>query len=158
MRYEEWTLSEPCERLERVLAYKGPAYVKCECCKRPAIWKLPRGRHGCGAFIMRTVGRQVSGHEWAPMSSWLSRSQTSPFEHLLAHDFVSTAVFETIFVDVHCLSCSCGSCSLKNVRAGVLCCFDRSWVEHEHDGPDSPRAFFQDLGDSHCDDLNYRFL
>ena len=148
MRYEEWTLWEPGLRLEKVLAYRAQPCGVCACCERPAFWKLPHGRLGCAESIMRTVGPLVAGRTWPEMSQWLSRSKSSPLERLLAQDFVSTTVFETLFFDVHCLSCSCGRCSLKDMQAGVLCLHDQNYVVHERAGPESPRSPCGNLCDS----------
>ena len=148
MRYEEWTLWEPGLRLEKVLAYRAQPCGVCACCERPAFWKLPHGRLGCAESIMRTVGPLVAGRTWPEMSQWLSRSKSSPLERLLAQDFVSTTVFETLFFDVHCLSCSCGRCSLKDMQAGVLCSHDQNYVDHERAGPESPRSVCGNLCDS----------
>ena len=147
MRYEEWVLWEPGLREERVLAYRAHPDGVCACCQQPAFWKLPRGRRGCAASIMTAVGPKVSGREWPEMTCWLSCSKTSRFERMLSHDSFNKGVFETCFVDLDCLSCSCGGCSFEDMRTGVLCPDDQYFVDHELAGPESPRHPLQDFGD-----------
>ena len=148
MRYEEWILWEPCLREQRVLAYRAQPCGLCACCGQPSFWKMPRGRRGCAASIMRTVGPMVSGHQWPEMTSWLSRTKSSPLEHLLSDAVVNMQVFETLFFDAHCLSCSCGTCSLRDLRAGLMCPHDQSYVELEREGPESPRDTNYDLSNN----------
>jgi hypothetical protein len=148
MRYEEWILWEPCLREQRVLAYRSQPCGVCACCGQPSIWKIPRGRRGCAASIMRTVGPMVSGRDWPEMTCLLSRSRRSPLEQLLLDAVVNTQVFETLFLDVHCLSCSCGKCSLKDMRAGIMCPHDQTYVEQERAGPESPRDTCHDFSDN----------
>ena len=147
LRYEEWVLWEPGFREERVLSYRAHPDGVCACCQQPAFWKLPRGRRGCAASIMTAVGPKVSGREWPEMTCWLSCSKTSRFERMLSHDSFNKGVFETCFVDLDCLSCSCGGCSSEDMRTGVLCPDDQYFVDHELAGPESPRHPLQNFGD-----------
>jgi hypothetical protein len=139
LRYEEWVLWEPGRREERVLAYRAHPEGVCACCQKPAFWKLPRGRRGCAAHIVRSVAPTLFWAPWGQMTRVLSRSKASRFEEMLSHDWFNVAVFQVCFLDQDCLSCSCGDCTLKDLRAGVLCPVDQDYVDFELAGPDSPR-------------------
>ena len=147
LRYEEWVLWEPGLREERVLAYRAHPDGVCACSQQPAFWKLPHGRRGCAARILRSVGPMVYWREWQQVTRWLSRSKASRFEKMLSYDWFSIDVFEDSFVDLDALSCSCGGCSLKDTRAGVLCPADQDYVDKDLAGPDSPRRPAQHLVD-----------
>ena len=140
LRFEEWILWEPGLRLEKVLAHRARPSGLCGCCQRPALWRITHGRYGCGAYIMRTVAREVFRTDWGVMTRCLSHSRTSPLEQLLSQDWFNDGVFEDCFVDLDCLSCSCGACSLRNTRAGVLCPLDQLYAMSTTEWPPSPRA------------------
>ena len=149
MRYEDWVLWAPDLREERVLAYRTHPEGVCACCQQPAFWKVPRGPRGCAARTLRAVAPRLFRKEWAEITLRLSRSRTSRFEEMLSYDWFNVALFEVCFVDLDCLSCSCGGCSMKDLRAGVMCPVDQEYVDFELAGPDSPRGHAQPLVDVH---------
>ena len=122
------------------------------------LWKLPRGRRGCAASIVRVVAPVLFRAPWGQMTLALSRPTASRFEEMLSHDWFNVAVFQVCFLAQECLSCSCHACSLKNVRAGTVCPVDQSYTTFEAAGPDSPRepaaaAMLCLCPSSHCLDL-----
>ena len=139
LRYEMWVLWEPHLREERVLAYRVQPDSVCSCCRQPSLWKLPRGRCGCAALVMRSVGRSLHWAAWQKLRRQLSRTQASTFEALLFYDWFNIGVFEIRFVDLDSLTCSCYACSPRETRAGVLCPHDQIYVDRELAGPSSPR-------------------
>jgi hypothetical protein len=147
LRYELWVLWEPYLREERVLAYRAHPDAVCACCRVPALWKLPRGRRGCAALIMRSVARALYWPRWRQQIRQLSRTPASVFERMLLYEWFSMGVFEMCYVDLDSLSCSCYGCPLAASRAGVLCLRDQVYVDKELDGPGSPRRPCEHLVD-----------
>ena len=145
LRFEEWILWEPGLRVEKVLAHRARPSRLCGCCQRPALWRFTHGRYGCGAYIMRTVAREVFRADWGVMTRCLSNSRTSRLEQMLSQNWFNDGVFEDCFVDLDCLNCSCGACSLRSIRAGVLCPLDQLYAGCPTEWPPSPRAVREHL-------------
>ncbi len=49
----------------------------------------------------------------------------------LRRDALARLVQRCCLADPDCLSCSCGDCTLKDLRAGVLCPVDQDYVDFE---------------------------
>ena len=145
LRYERWVLRSPTQRTETVLAYRTHTDGLCSCCNRPAFWKVPRGERGCSVHILRVVAQKESLWHWKCLANMLSRSQRSPFQHLLLLSDVNSNIFEWCFCDPDCLSCSCDRCTLQEARAGVLCPADKYYMDEQLLGPESPRDHWEPL-------------
>ena len=139
LRYEQWVLRSPTQRTEHVQAYRTRTAGVCPCCHRPAFWKIPRGEKGCSAHILRLVAERNFQVQWQLLACQLSRSKQSPFEQSLLLGEVNSNVFEWLFCDPDCLSCSCDRCTLQQARAGVICPADLYYVNQQLQGQDSPR-------------------
>ena len=148
LRYEQWVFWTPTLRQERVLAYRARPDGVCTCCQQLAFWKTPCGRRGCAVHITRSVAQSQQSDEWHAMAKRLSRSGTSRFERMVVTQrWFSSAVFEALFIDLYCLSCSCGLCSSQDMRAGVLCPADKLYLSRGGPAPGSPRDPTQPLID-----------
>ena len=121
IRFEQWILHSPTERLERVLAYRTTGDADCSCCRGPACWKLPGGNRGCGTHVMSLVARHVSHEHWRQLTATLSRSEQGLLAHCLMHDVIGTRIFEWCSLEPDCLTCTCDECPLGPSRAGVMC-------------------------------------
>ena len=148
MRYEQWVFWTPTLRQERVLAYRARPDGVCTCCQQPAFWKTPCGRRGCAVHITRSVAQSQQSGVWNAMAKRLSRSGRSRFERMVVTQrWFSSAVFEALFIDLYCLSCSCRLCSSQDMRAGVLCPADKLYLSRGGPAPGSPRDPTQPLID-----------
>jgi hypothetical protein len=145
MRYEQWILHSPTRRVERVLAYRTRPEGVRACCRRPAFWKIPKGERGCPSHILRLVAMHTFHVHWRQMTGRLAKSNKSSFAQLLMRDTIMKHIFEWCFCNPDCLSCSCGECTLQQLRAGVMCPKDVSYWYCPLSGPDSPRK--------HCEPL-----
>lgn len=147
LRFESWVLLSPRFRRETVLAWRTQSHLHCPCCGQAALWVHLDGRHGCGAHIMQMVALHSYGNQWRAMKRPLSKSKRSSFEQMLSRPWFSTAVFDTSYTAIDDLSCSCGGCTLTNLRCGVMCPLDASFVESADAGPAAPRIHNRHLAD-----------